>query len=246
MAAPAMTFTDPALACESQQSSPGLQEYLQTISEEGKEGLARALHDDLGALLVGAMMDLAWAEQNWDKKPEEIRSKITRARQSLAAAIDFKRRLVENLRPSLLENVGLFATLRWHVKAICKEKALECQVDLPVTELPLAPKAAIVLFRIVQEAYAIFGEIPQATVNLTGRTDQECLEIRIIGSHISRPIMNMADPNYRLTTVHQRVSSLGGQSTMQYPSASQMIFSATVPLRNILTRNSRDTAAEPA
>jgi signal transduction histidine kinase len=227
-------------ASESEQTSPGWQEHLQTISEEAKEKLARALHDDLGALLVGAMMDLAWAEQNWDNKPGEIRAKIMRARQSLAAAIDYKRRLVENLRPSLLENVGLFAALRWHVKATCQQTGLECQIDLPATELHLAPKAAIVLFRVVQEAYALFCEAPQGIANLIGRTDQRCLEIQIIGSHLTRPERNMTGPDYKLTTIRQRVSSLGGKSTMQHPSASTMTFRASVPLRNILTRSSSD------
>jgi len=214
--------------------SNGLQAHLQTISEDGKEKLARALHDDLGALLVGAMMDLAWAEQNWDKKPVEIRAKITRARQSLAAAIDYKRQLVENLRPSLLENVGLFAALRWHINAVCRQTGFECLIDLPETELLLAPRAGIALFRIVQEAFALFCNSRTGTGRLVVCTDQRCLSIKIIGSQITRPERIINEPNYALTTIRQRVTALRGKSILRYPSARAMTFKATVPLLNIV------------
>jgi signal transduction histidine kinase len=215
--------------------SKGLRDHMQTISEQGKEKLARALHDDLGALLVGAMMDLAWAEQNWEKAPLEIHAKVTRARQSLAAAIDYKRQLVENLRPSLLENVGLFSALRWHVNAACRQTGFKCQIDIPDTELLLAPGAGISLFRIVQEAFALFCHVPTGTGKLIVGTDQASLNIQIIGHQISRPEKITNEPDYALTTIRQRVAALRGKSTLRNPSACAMTFKATVPLLNILS-----------
>jgi signal transduction histidine kinase len=104
-------------------SASSLIEHIQGVMEHQKAMLARDLHDELGGLLVGAVMDLAWAEQHMSAPPAELKQKLVRARQTLAAAIDMKRKLIEELRPTLLDNVGLFAALRWHVEAACKRAA---------------------------------------------------------------------------------------------------------------------------
>ncbi len=78
-------------------------------------------------------MDVAWAEQHLDAPAAELQHKLLRARQTLAAAIDLKRRLIEELRPTLLDNVGLFAALRWHVEGICARAALPAASFCPRT-----------------------------------------------------------------------------------------------------------------
>jgi signal transduction histidine kinase len=210
------------------------QAYLQRISELEKTTLVRELHDDLGGLLVGAAMDLAWAEQNWNVKSGEAHAKCTRARHSLAAAIDLKRKLGEKLRPSLLENVGLFAALRWQVKAICDETGLKCHIDLPEAELRLAPEAAIMLFRIVQEAFAQFHITASGTVDLEVSTDQDNFEIRMDATDTARHAAALQEPDYPLMAIEQRMSLFGGRTNMIYPTAYSMKFTASVPMRHIL------------
>jgi signal transduction histidine kinase len=210
------------------------QAYLQRISELEKSTLVRELHDDLGGLLVGATMDLAWAEQNWDVKSEEARAKCARARQSLATAIDLKRKLGEKLRPSLLENVGLFAALRWQIKGICSEAGFKCHVDLPETELRLSPEAAIMLFRIVQETFARFHITSKGAVDLAVCTDEENFEIRMGATDSTRLASGSKEPDYPLMAIKQRMSLFGGHTTMLYPTAFSMKFTASVPMRHIL------------
>jgi signal transduction histidine kinase len=210
------------------------QAYLQRISELEKTTLVRELHDDLGGLLVGASMDLAWAEQNWNAKSDEARAKCTRARHSLASAIDLKRKLGEKLRPSLLENVGLFAALRWQVKAICDETGFKCRVDLPDTELRLAPEAAIMLFRIVQEAFARFDITSEGTLDLEVSSDEDTFEIRMDATDTARHATGLQEPDYPLMAIKQRMSMFGGCTSMLYPTAYSMKFTASVPMRHIL------------
>jgi signal transduction histidine kinase len=134
-------------------SASSLIEHIQGVMEHQKALLARDLHDELGGLLVGAVMDLAWAEQHMSAPPAELKQKLLRARQTLAAAIDMKRKLIEELRPTLLDNVGLFAALRWHVQAACKRAGIACIIDVPEDEQRFLPNVPIALFRIVQEAF---------------------------------------------------------------------------------------------
>ena len=105
-------------------SASSLIEHIQGVMEHQKAVLARDLHDELGGLLVGAVMDLAWAEQHMSAPPAELKQKLVRARQTLAAAIDMKRKLIEELRPTLLDNVGLFAALRWYVDRFARAAGL--------------------------------------------------------------------------------------------------------------------------
>jgi signal transduction histidine kinase len=216
--------------------SAGFQDYLQTIVEAEKADFVRELHDELGGLLVGAIMDLAWVDQSWKScagMPTKSYEKITRARQSLATAVDLKRKLVEKLRPSLLENVGLFAALRWHITASCQKMGFECRVDLPEKELALLPKASIVLFRMIQEVYAIFCDVPGGSADLTAVTKQDRLEIEIRVAQITVPKTFTGARGFALLAVRQRMSFLGGETELRHPSDSSTIFRATVPLRNI-------------
>jgi signal transduction histidine kinase len=127
--------------------------HLQACVEFDKASLARELHDDLGGLMVAAVMDLAWAEEHFSSSG--ARSRLTRVRDTLRSAIDLKRKIIEELRPSLLDNVGLFAALAWEFKQTCARRGLQCSAQYPPAEMHFAPEDSIALFRIAQEALAI-------------------------------------------------------------------------------------------
>jgi signal transduction histidine kinase len=121
--------------------------YLERREESRVSALARELHDDFGGLLVGAMMDLAWVGQREDMPPE-LKAKLQRAQQTLAQAIDRKRQLIEELRPTLLLNVGLYAALRWQMKLIGERTGTHFEIDFPVGESQFSTAGAIALYRI--------------------------------------------------------------------------------------------------
>ncbi len=147
-------------------STPGLNEppnfrvegvisYLHSSTEQEKAALARHLHDDLGGLMVGALMDIAWAEQHLSAVATECQEKLSRARNSLRCAIDLKRRVIEELRPTLLDNVGLIPALRWQVKDSWGGAGLSYTQTYPAAEPTFRDGAAIDLFRIAQEGLSL-------------------------------------------------------------------------------------------
>jgi signal transduction histidine kinase len=127
--------------------------HLQASVEFDKASLARELHDELGGLMVAAVMDVAWAEEHFASTA--ARSRLSRVRDTLRSAIDLKRKIIEELRPSLLDNVGLFAALSWEFKQTCARNGLQCSAQYPPAEMHFAPDDAIALFRIAQEALLI-------------------------------------------------------------------------------------------
>jgi signal transduction histidine kinase len=128
-----------------------LSSYLQTSTEREKARLARDLHDELGGILTSAKIDIAWLEGHSKAADPEVVPKLQRLASVLDEAVDLKRRVVENLRPSLLDHLGLGAALNWHVQETCKKAGLECRIrSLPDTE-PVPPEMAIAIYRMVQE-----------------------------------------------------------------------------------------------
>jgi signal transduction histidine kinase len=119
--------------------------------EAEKNALARTLHDEIGGLLVGVTMDMGWIASQ-PGLADTVKEKLARAQALMRAAIDMARELVEDLKPTLLENVGLYPTLRWHMKASCKAVSVPYTESFPETEAPMTPEVRIGVFRIFQEA----------------------------------------------------------------------------------------------
>src|SRR3984957_2635153 len=97
-----------------------LSTHLQGVSEQEKSALSRELHDELGGLLVAARMDLSWLQQRLPTSDPSIEQRFKRIHESLSSGVDLKRRVVEELRPTLLDNMGLFTALRWQFKETCR------------------------------------------------------------------------------------------------------------------------------
>lgn len=125
---------------------------LQRYAESEKVLLARQLHDELGGALVGAKMDLAWLRRRIGSSDPEVVVRWERLERALETGIAFKRRIVEQLRPTLLDNLGFYAAARWLVEESCAEAGLKAELDLPLPEPQLNQDVGIALFRILQES----------------------------------------------------------------------------------------------
>jgi signal transduction histidine kinase len=129
--------------------------HLQDSAEAERSVLAKELHDELGGLITAAKMDMAWLSTRIGASldpasDEKFRSVV----QMLNQAMTLKRRVVESLRPSLLDHFGLPVALRSHLDENCARAGVEYVATLPDETLDLAPATQLALFRIVQEALA--------------------------------------------------------------------------------------------
>ena len=93
-----------------------LVEHLHLRAEREKALLVRELHDNLGGFLVAALMDATWTEKNL-LDTEGTRLRLRRIIQALRSGIDLKRGLIEGIKPSLLEDIGIFSALRGLIRA---------------------------------------------------------------------------------------------------------------------------------
>jgi signal transduction histidine kinase len=215
-----------------------LSTHLQNVAEREKASLARELHDELGGLLVGARMDISWAEQHLAKDNPELKLRLHRVQQNLSAGVDLKRRIIEELRPTLLDNVGLFAALRWQMKETCGNAGLKCTESFPEDEPRFKSEASIALFRIAQEAFNnILKHSAAKSVDLTLGLDEETLLLRVVDDGTGIPAERFtAVASHGLASMRHRVRALGGRFEVRSPASGGTTLIVQIPVANALAQ----------
>jgi signal transduction histidine kinase len=129
-----------------------LSTHLLRRTESERSALAKELHDELGGLITAAKMDMSWLSSRLRSTLDaESRDKLDSVMQMLNQAMMLKRRVVEDLRPSLLDHFGLAVALRSHFDEHCARAGIECVATLPDEALQLDAVTQLSLFRVAQE-----------------------------------------------------------------------------------------------
>jgi signal transduction histidine kinase len=189
-----------------------LSNHLQVVREEEKSKLARDIHDELGGILVSAKMDVAWVEKRVRERDAEAAVKLERALQALDDGVQIKRRIIEELRPTLLDNLGLSAAIDWQVHEICNRAGLKCTIATPPDESVIPPSVSIAIYRIVQEALTNIVKYARArsvNVDLGTTADTLTLLIEDDGIGISPDAQNN-HLSHGISGMRQRVRALHG------------------------------------
>jgi signal transduction histidine kinase len=140
-----------------------LTRHLQTAREDERNRLARDLHDELGALLTSAKLDAARIRTRLAGSAPEALERLNHLVETLNTSIALGRRIIEDLRPSTLSNLGLVATLEILAHEYAERAGIEVHCALEPVELDA--KRGLVVFRVVQEAitnvskYAKAGQV---------------------------------------------------------------------------------------
>jgi len=211
-----------------------LSTHLQSVAEHEKATLARELHDELGGLLVGARMDISWAEQHLAKNDPDLKHRLNRVQQNLAAGVDLKRRIIEELRPTLLDNVGLFAALRWQLKETCGNAGLQCTESYPDEEPRFMSEASIALFRIAQEVFTnILKHASAHSVAMSVDLDETTLRMRIADDGVGIPADRFsAVGSHGLASMRHRARALGGQLDIRAAGGGGTVVLVHIPIAN--------------
>jgi signal transduction histidine kinase len=207
-----------------------LSTYLQNNAEQEKRTLARDLHDEFGALLTSAKLDVAWLQSRSTAVPDML-GRLQQLSNSLDEAVDLKRRVIESLRPSLLDHLGLPAALQWYVQDTCDRADLACDVTVPDNPQPLPPRIAIDLYRLVQEAVnntIKYAHASVVEVTLSEAQDQWHLSIKDDG--VGMASLQIEHLSHGLAGMRHRVRALGGRFDIRSVPAQGTWVQAWVPM----------------
>ena len=155
-----------------------LARHLQSAREDERARLARDLHDELGALLTAAKLDVARIRPKLQQVAPDLLPRVAHLIDALNSGIALKRRIIEDLRPSTLDNLGLLPAL----EVLCQESAERLGVPVVTRFAPvqLTRSAELTVFRMVQESLSNIAKYAQATrveVQLDDLGDEACITV---------------------------------------------------------------------
>jgi PAS domain S-box-containing protein len=190
---------------------------IETMREEERTRLSREIHDELGQMLTAIKMDLRWMEHRLDEFGEDRRvnpilDKLVVTAELTDATIKTVQRMAAELRPGMLDKLGLPITLQYEAGRFEKRTGIACRLVVPGEALPLRPEAAIALFRIFQEALTNVTRHAKATAveaELQPEAEGCRLEIRDNGQGMAG--VDLANlKSLGLLGMQERASLLGG------------------------------------
>lgn len=191
--------------------------HLQSAREAERGRIAREVHDEFGQLLTGFKYDLAWLEKKLSAKAETPRAqlleKVRAVGELLKGMVLSVRRIAAELRPGVLDDLGLTAAVEWHAKEFQQRMGIKTQVRAALKDREPHAEAATALFRILQESLtnvARHASAGSVRVNLREESDCFVLEVSDDGVGITEAELNKAGA-FGLLGMRERIKPLGGR-----------------------------------
>ncbi|MEO7031077.1 MAG: CHASE3 domain-containing protein [Burkholderiaceae bacterium] len=190
-----------------------LSRSLLRVSEQEKAKLARELHDEMGSNLTTASMTLSIVISKLKTIDRTLSDQLAAARQSLIDTVDLKRRIIEDLRPSMLDNLGLIAALKNHFERTTALVSLRYEADISGDFDHLDSQTSITVFRIAQEALNNTIKYAHAdTVRLTLTRSETEIRLQILDDGVGIPADAMQKARtHGLLGMRERALLLGGR-----------------------------------
>ena len=218
--------------------------HLQNVREDERGYLARELHDELGALLTAAKLDVARLKSRLAGNLPEASERLEHLTSTLNSGIALKRRIVEDLRPSSLSHLGLVASLEILAREFEERSGLTVTTSLETVELGGA--AQLTVYRLVQESLTNmtkYANATQAEIRLENFDGYVAVEVRDNGKGFNTT--NVSPGSHGLAGMRHRVEAAGGRLTVTSAAGTGTRISAVLPKIDVTTRNVRDISPAP-
>lgn len=197
-----------------------LANHRETVREAERTRIAREIHDELGSLLVALKMDVDWLARRVADRPE-ANAKCGGMGRLIDTAVDKVGRIIDDLRPSMLDHQGLWAALEWQAQEFVDsaELAADLQVHVSAGVQPPQGGLAIAVFRILQEMLSNVARHARArSVRIRIAVDappQPVLYLEVRDDGIGAPARALDAPrSYGVLGMRERAEHYGGRLTI--------------------------------
>lgn len=205
---------------------------LEAVREEERRRLSREIHDELGQALTALRLDLSWLESRTPRDQRQNRKKMASMVKHVDETIQRVRQIASELRPSILDDLGLVAAIEWQLAEFSKRTDIKCIFQGPKRNLEVDEERSIAFFRIAQEALT----------NVARHANPSMVEVRLdkLGSSLSMTVsddgrgmvefeMN-SSTSLGLLGMKERVARLGGKFKIQSQAGKGTRLVVSVPL----------------
>ncbi len=210
---------------------------LRSAREEEGARIARELHDELGSALTSLKLDLELIRREERSSTDaadlsRLRDKLSTMMQAIDKTVDTVRRISSELRPSVLDDIGLVAAIRWQAKQCEAQAGIVCRCDFRVEDVRLEQQQSTAMFRVLQEALTNVLRHAQATrvdITLEKENDELLLTIRDNGRGITAD--QQSDRlSLGLLGMRERVNLIGGTIRIAGVEGKGTVIAVRVPI----------------
>ncbi len=194
-----------------------LAQHEQIRREEDRARMAREIHDELGQALTGLKMDLAWLQKHTRPKQKDLLQKFRDMSDLVDTTIQGVRRIATELRPGMLDDLGLVPAMEWQLLEFQKRSGIRCRFTSSLEEVALGDEETTVLFRILQETLTNVARHASATrveVSLDEEQGYVCLRVQDNGRGITESEVD-GTRSFGLLGMRERVLLRSGDFTIQ-------------------------------
>jgi signal transduction histidine kinase len=229
--------------------------HLQSVREEERKLIAREIHDELGQSLTGFKMDLAWMRNrlqpgNPQVSRQPLLDKIAEMGGIIDGAADLIRKICTELRPGILDDLGVLPAMEWQAREFQKRTRIECALKLDVPELDLEPERSTALFRIFQEILTNVARHAAATrvsARLHRMDSTLVLEVTDNGRGISESRL-AGEESLGIIGMKERALLFGGEVTLRAAAGKGTTVTVRIPLppatAPVIRKSTRRSAAK--
>lgn len=202
---------------QSRQQTQAFASNIQTAREDERTRVAREIHDELGQTLTGLRLDIGMAKKQVPEDMTELHAKLEQISATVVETIETVRRIMTDLRPSVLDEAGLVAAMEWQCRDFKTRTGIHCRLLTKVDEIGLDRESTSALFRLTQEMLtnaARHSNATRVTIELKQSKQWVQLEVRDNGRGITEEEIN--NPyTAGLLGMRERVRLLNGEITFQ-------------------------------
>ncbi len=186
-----------------------LANHLQKVQEMEREHLAREMHDELGSLLTAAKLDVARIRSKLVGDNEPLGQRLVHLSDTLNSVISLKRRIVEDLRPSSLSNLGLVAALEILVREFGEHSGLA--VTTALDDVSLDADAELTIYRVAQESLTNISKYAQAKeITVTMKAYEHHIELDVNDDGVGFDLETRLNASHGFAGMRHRVEALNG------------------------------------
>ncbi len=185
-----------------------------SIREQEKSRIARELHDELAQALTALKMDVSWLVDQVPSGDKEIADRLTRMQALLDSTVAATRRISADLRPLMLDDLGLVPGIEWLVQNFTQRTGIPCELAIGASDLELQDPHATAVFRILQESLTNVARHAEASlVEVVIERSDACVTLSVRDNGRGFVAGSPRKPNsYGLLGVRERAHLLGGEA----------------------------------
>jgi two-component system sensor histidine kinase UhpB len=206
-----------------------LSKYMEKARESERKTIARELHDDLGQALTAVKIDLGIIKQR--VADQELTLRISKASDLVGKTIKTVQRLTSQLRPEIIDDLGLEAAIKWYTKDFSQRNEIEIYLDMD-SEIPLSPDDSLTVFRILQESLTNIARHSGANrVEISFSNDNGIIHFKISdnGVGIKEEGLN-SKKSFGIIGIKERAIALSGSCNIYSKNGEGTVIHLTFPL----------------